>query len=184
MPTTSRSRYLICFSNITDKPVEPNWMMRIPSACYICKSKMTLEEGKANWVTMACFHFAPCYEYLDWMIWKLGLSLPAPCIGGTMHHERICTCHFGIPPSWVRRDHSSRKSSQWASVTECRYCIHTCISYTHSQASLFITSYSQNRGQNQSATPLWESSRVLPRQFTRNIFLSCWDFHETCFLNP
>ena len=101
MPTTLPNRYLICSYNINATPVEPNWMMRIPSACYICKSEIRLEAGIANQVTLACFHFALSYKYLDWMIWKLGLSLPAPCIGGTMHHERICTCHFGIPPSWV-----------------------------------------------------------------------------------
>ena len=111
MPTTSLCRYLICCCNINAVPVEPNWMIRIPSACYNCKSEITLEEGMANCVTAACFHFALCYESLDWMIWKLGLSLPISCIGCIMHHERIGTCHFGFLPSWVWREHSSRKSS-------------------------------------------------------------------------
>ena len=111
MPTTLPNRYLICSYNINATPVEPNWMIGIPSAWYICKSEITLEEGMPNQITIACFHFALCYVCLDWMIWKLGLSLPASCIGCTIHHERICTCHFGIPPNWVQRDHSSRKSS-------------------------------------------------------------------------
>ena len=111
MPTTLLNRYLICSHNINAAPVEPNWMMRIPSAYYICKYEISLEEGIANQVTIACFHFALCYECLDWMIWKLGMSPPAFCIACTMHRERICTCHFGIPLSWARRNYSSRKSS-------------------------------------------------------------------------
>ena len=123
MPTTSHRSYLICSYNINAAPVEPIWMMRIPSACYICKSEITLEEGIANQVTMACFHFALCYESLKSIIGKLELSLPVSCIGCTMHHERICTSHFGIPPSWVCREHSSRKSSLCGSITECHYWI-------------------------------------------------------------
>ena len=92
-------------------PVQPNWIIHIPSACYICKSEITIEEGMANRVIIVCFYFALCYECLYWMIWKLELSPPACCIGCTMPHERICTCYFGIPPSWMRRDHSSMKSS-------------------------------------------------------------------------
>ena len=110
IPTTSCSRFLICYCNINTAPVEPNWMMCIPSACYICKSEITLEEGMANRVTIASFHFALCYESLDAMIWKLSLSPPASCIGCIIHDERICTCYFGIPPSWMRREQSSRKS--------------------------------------------------------------------------
>ena len=79
---------------------------------------------------MACIHFALCYECFDHVIWKLGMSLPASYIGCTIHYESICSCHFGIPSSWVQRDHSSGKSSQWGSVMECRYWIHSCISYT------------------------------------------------------
>ena len=111
MPTTSLYRSLICTCNINDTPVEPNWIMCIPSAYYICKSEITLEEGIANRVTIACFHHVLCYEFLDWITWKLCLSPPASCIGCIIHYERICTCHFGIPSSWVQREHSSRKSS-------------------------------------------------------------------------
>ena len=111
MPTISSNKYLICFYNINSIPVEPNWMIRIPSACNICKSEISLEEGMANEITVARFHFALWYKCLDWMISKLGLSPPAYYIECTMHHESIRTCHFRIPPSWVRRDHSSRKSS-------------------------------------------------------------------------
>ena len=110
MPTTSVSRYLICSNNINTTLVEPNWMMRIPSACYICKSEIKLVKGMANWVTIGCFHFALCYECLDWIIWKLGLSPTTSCSGCNRHHECICTCHFGVLPSWVRREHISRKS--------------------------------------------------------------------------
>ena len=102
---------MVCSYNINATPVEPNWMIGIPSAWYICKSEITLEEGMPNQITIACFHFALCYECLDWMIWKLGLSPPASYIEYTMHHEPICICHLGIPPSWVQSDHSSRKSS-------------------------------------------------------------------------
>ena len=108
---TSLHRYLICFYNINATPVEPNSMMCILCTSYICKSEIMLEEGMANWVTMACFHFAICYECVDWMSWKLQLPPPASCIGCTMYYECICTSQFEIPPSWVRRDHSSRKSS-------------------------------------------------------------------------
>ena len=130
MPRTSPYIFLICSYNLNATPVELNWIMHITSACYICKSEITLAEGIVNWVTIACFHLALCYEYLDWMIWQLGLSPPACCIRCTMHHKHICTCYFGIPPSWVRRDHSSRKSCYWGSVTECYYWIKSCISYT------------------------------------------------------
>ena len=76
-------------------------MIRIPSACYICKSKIILEEGIANQVTIAYFHCTLYYNCLDWIIWKLALSLLASCIGCTIHHKRICACHIGIAPSWV-----------------------------------------------------------------------------------
>ena len=66
----SLTRYLIFSYNINAAPVEPNWMMRIPSPYYICKSDITLEEGMANWVTIVWFHWALSYECLDWMIWK------------------------------------------------------------------------------------------------------------------
>ena len=110
-------------------PVEPNWIMRNPSACCICKSEITCKEGTANSVTIASFHFALCNECLDWMIWKLGLLPPASCIGCCIYHKHICTCQFGILPSWVRREHGSRKSSCWGSVTQYRYWIKSCISY-------------------------------------------------------
>ena len=71
-------------------------MLRIPAAWYICWSGITLEEGMANQVTVACFHYARYYKCLNWMIWKLGLSQPVSCIGCTMHHERICACHLEI----------------------------------------------------------------------------------------
>ena len=67
-------------------------------------------------------------------------------------------------------------------VTKCRYCINSCISQPHHQALLFITSCCQNRSQSQSATPSLESSRVLPRRFSENLFSSCWDVQKTCFL--
>ena len=90
---------LICVSNSNTAPVEPNLMMRIASVCYISKSDITLEEGIVNQVTIACFHVALCSESSDWMIWMIGLSPPVFCIGCTTHHEHVCTCHFGIPPS-------------------------------------------------------------------------------------
>ena len=183
MPTTSRNRFWICYWNINGAPVEPNWMMHIPSSCYICKSEIRLEDRMLNWVTIACFHFVLCYECLDWMIWKLGLSRPASCVGCTMHHKHICTCHFAIPPSWMRRDHSSRKSSQWRSVTECHYGIKSCIYNTHSLASLFITLCRQNCGQSQTSTPSLESSKILPRRFLEKLFSCSGDFQETCFLS-
>ena len=111
IPTTSRNRYLICCYNIHAAPIEPNWMMRIPSACYICKSEIMLEEGMSNPVTITCFPIVLCYKWLNWLIWTLGLSLLATCIGCTMHQECICTCQFEIPPSWVQRNYSSRKCS-------------------------------------------------------------------------
>ena len=64
MPTTSLGRYLICSYNVNAVPVVPNWMMHIPSACYMCKSEITLEDGIANQVTIACFHFALSYKCL------------------------------------------------------------------------------------------------------------------------
>ena len=130
MPTISRNKYWICYFNIHSASVERNWIMRIPSPCYICTSEIMLEDGMVHRVTIACFHFAICYTCLDWMIWKSGLSPPASCIGYTVHHERICTCHFGIPPSWIGRDRSSRNSSQQGSVTDCCYWIKSCIYYT------------------------------------------------------
>ena len=111
MPTTSCNRYLICCYNLNAVPVEPNYEMHIHLACYICKFEITLEEGIANQVTIAYFHFALCYECLDWMICKLVLLPPASCIGCIMHHKHMCIYHVGIPPSWVQREHSSRKSS-------------------------------------------------------------------------
>ena len=110
MPTMSCNRYLTYSCNINATLVAPNWMMHIPCASYICKSEIALNEGMANQITIACFCFALCYTSLDWMIWKLVLPLPASYIGCTMYHERVCTCHFRIPPSWVRRNHNSRKS--------------------------------------------------------------------------
>ena len=128
--TTSLLEYMICSYNINCTPVESNWMIHIPSACYIFKSELMLEERMANQITIACLHFALCYELLNQIIRTLGLSALASCIGCTVRHERICTSYFGIPPSLVQREHSSRKSSQWGSVVECRYWIKLCISYT------------------------------------------------------
>ena len=68
MATMSVNKYLICSSNIYTAPVEPNWMMHIPSSYYICKSEITLEEGVANQVTIVWFHFVLYYEYLDFLI--------------------------------------------------------------------------------------------------------------------
>ena len=110
MWTTSLNRSFICSCNINYTPVEPNSMISIPSACYICKSEIMLEEWMVNEVTMGYFHFALCYVCLDWMIWKLGLSLPAFCIECSMYRKRIYTCHLRILPSWVRKYHSSKKS--------------------------------------------------------------------------
>ena len=111
MLPTLPNRCLIGSYNINAASVEPNWMMHISTTCYIWKSEIRLEEGIANWVTIACFYFALCYECLDWIIWKLGLLLPAYCVDCTMHDKRVCTCNVGIPPSWVQRENSSRKSS-------------------------------------------------------------------------
>ena len=109
MPITSHNRYLIYSCNINTMPAEPNWIMHIPSAYYVWKSNIMWELGIPNQVTIVCFCLALCWECLDSMIWKLGLSPPASCNGYTMHCKTICTCHFRILPSWVQRDHSSWK---------------------------------------------------------------------------
>ena len=106
--------------------------MNIPSPCCIAKSEIMLEEGMANRITTACFHLALCSECVDVMMWKLGLSLPASYIGCTMYHERICSCHFGILPSWVQGHHSPKISYQLGSVTEYHHWIKSWFSYAHS----------------------------------------------------
>ena len=158
--------------------------MCLSFTCYICTSERMLEEGMANQVTIGCFCFALSYESLDWMIWKLELSLRASGVGCSMHHERICTSHFRIQPSWVERDHNNRKSFYWRNVTRCYYWIISCIFYTYSLVCLFIASCSQNSGQSQSPMPLCEFSKVLPYQMPKNIFSSCCDLYTTCFQNP
>ena len=60
---------------------------------------------------------------LDGMIWTLGLSLAASCIGCNMHHEHVSACYCGIPLSSVWRDLCGRKTSYRGSVMQCRYCI-------------------------------------------------------------
>ena len=106
-------------------------MMHIPSAHDICKSEITLEEGMGNQITIPCVLVELSHKCLHWKISTLGLSQPASCIGYIMHSECICTCHVGIQPSGALREHSSRKSSYWESVTKCRYWIKYYISYTH-----------------------------------------------------
>ena len=65
MPITLCNRYLICFSNINATLVEPNWMIHIPSAYCIYESKIILEEGITNWVTIACVHFCNGMTYCN-----------------------------------------------------------------------------------------------------------------------
>ena len=88
-------------TNINTAPVEQNWMIHIPSACYIYKSKIILAEEMADEDSIACFHLILNCECLVWVICKLELSLLASYIRHTMHYKLICTCHLGIPPCWV-----------------------------------------------------------------------------------
>ena len=64
-------------------------MMPIPLACYICQSEVIFEQGMAYQVAIVYFHSVLGYEFLDRMIWRLGLSLPASCIGGNIHYKQI-----------------------------------------------------------------------------------------------
>ena len=67
MLTPYLNRYLICSSNINAATVEPNWMIHIPSVCYICQSGITLEDEIANRVTIACYHLCT-------LVWMFGLD--------------------------------------------------------------------------------------------------------------
>ena len=87
LPTLQKI-YFIVFLKYWFAPVELTWQSRVPSYCFNCRSKLTMEDGVANKVSIRWFHCSLCYECLLWAIWKLRWSF-------TFHCE---DCDF---PNWL-----------------------------------------------------------------------------------
>ena len=130
MPTTSCNRYLICSSNINAVPVEPNCMIRILSACYICKSQIT---SKKEWqiellqhVFILHFDMNVCIGWFG--TWNCHCQPPALdvlCIMNIFVVGILEFHPFGCKEIRVVGNPPSQES-----VTQYYYWIQSCISYT------------------------------------------------------